>query len=207
MKITRYFQSCLLVEEAGVRVLLDPSASDANNFDKFGMLDGVIYTHEHSDHFDPDLAERFATSGVKVYANASTAKQLKSPPAMVVTDGQKLDINGLSVRVKELPHCLMVDGSTSVQNTGYLLANRFFDPGDGVELEGFSAEIAAVPITGPDISLKDAYAFSTQLSAKVVIPVHYDFIGTKPDVFNLFAEMNKPGFVVRILNQGESAEV
>jgi L-ascorbate metabolism protein UlaG (beta-lactamase superfamily) len=207
MKVTRYFQSCLLVEDGDVRVILDPSANDADNFDNFGKLDAVIYTHEHSDHFDPELTAKFADAGVKVYANASTAKQMKSPPSKVVTDGLKWDINGMSVEAKELPHCLMVDGSTSVQNTGYLLAGKFFHPGDGVELEGFSAEVAAVPITGPDISLKDSFVFSRNLSAKLVIPIHYDFIGTKPEVFSMFAERTKPGFSVKVLGQSESTEV
>ena len=56
MKITRYYQSCLLVEEGSARILIDPSGAEAERFDSFGKLDAVLYTHEHSDHFDPDLA-------------------------------------------------------------------------------------------------------------------------------------------------------
>lgn len=156
------------------------------------------------DHFDPQLADKLVGQGIAVYANASTAKQMNSRP-QVVEDNQEFKVGNLSASVHELPHCLMVDGSTSVQNTGYLVGGRLLHPGDGIELAGMSAEILAMPITGPDISLKDAYMFAKQLSAKYALPIHYDFIGTKPDVFSRLSG-DKP-FEVKILEIGQSAEL
>jgi len=206
MRVTRYFQSCLLIKEGGVRILIDPSGQDAGNFDKFGKLDAVLYTHEHMDHFDPELDEKFARAGVRRYANASTAKQMKTPPT-VVKDGQELEINGLKVMAKELPHCLMVTGETSAQNTGYLVAGRLFHSGDGTQISGLSAEAVAVPLTGPDISLKDAYDLIRSLAAKIAVPVHYDFIGTKPEVFQRFSQRAQPTFELKILRRGETADL
>ena len=206
MKLTRYFQSCLLVEEGSARVLLDPSGYDAENYDKFGKLDVVIFTHEHADHFDPDFAEKFAAAGVKVYANVSTAKQMKSKPT-IVTDGMEFEANGLKIQDRELPHCLMVSGDPGPQNTGYLLAGRLFHPGDGKELAGLSAEIVALPISGPDISLKDAYDFLKQLGGKTAVPIHYDFIGTKPEVFVALSQSAPYKFELKALSRGESIEL
>jgi len=204
MKITRYFQSCLLVEEDGARVLIDPSGQDADKVESFGKLDAVLYTHEHGDHFDPDLAEKFTATGVKVYANTSTAKQMKTPPA-VVSDGQEFDIKGLKVQAKELPHCLMWDGSAGPQNIGYVLAGKLFHPGDGVKLAGLKVDIATLPINGPDVSMKDAYDFAKQLSAKIIIPIHYDYLGGNPEVFASVGQ--GMGLTTRVLANGESADL
>jgi len=205
MKVTRYFQSCLLIEDKGARILIDPSGQEKDRLSEFGKLDAVFYTHEHGDHFDAGMAQDFVEQGVApVYANASTAKLIEASKTEV-KDGQEYDINGLKVKAIELPHCLMVDGSTSVQNTGYLVDGKLFHPGDGAELEGLSVDTLAVPISGPDISLKDAYAFTMQVKAKQVIPIHYDFLGGNPDY--LGSSLNKKGVKVHGLTIGDSIEL
>jgi L-ascorbate metabolism protein UlaG (beta-lactamase superfamily) len=205
MKVTRYFQSCLLVEDNGVRVLIDPSGQEKERLGDFGKLDAVFYTHEHSDHFDADMARDFVEQGIApVYANASTAKLIEASKT-VIEDGQEYDVKGLKIKAVELPHCLMVDGSKSVQNTGYLINSRLFHPGDGKELAGLKVDTLAVPINGPDISLKDAYAFCMQVAAKQVIPIHYDYLGGNPDF--LGSSLNKKGVKVHAMTIGDSLEL
>jgi L-ascorbate metabolism protein UlaG (beta-lactamase superfamily) len=205
MKVTRYFQSCLLVEDNGVRVLIDPSGQEKERLGDFGKLDAVFYTHEHSDHFDADMARDFVEQGMApVYANVSTAKLIEASKT-VIGDGQEYDVKGLKIKAVELPHCLMVDGSKSVQNTGYLINSRLFHPGDGKELAGLKVDTLAVPINGPDISLKDAYAFCTQVAAKQVIPIHYDYLGGNPDF--LGSSLNKKGVKVHAMTIGDSLEL
>src|SRR4051812_6166023 len=111
MKITRYFQSCLLIEEGKVRILIDPSSHEKGRMGKLGRIDAVLYTHEHSDHFDPEMAQTFVEQGIApVYANASTAKLIKASKT-IVKNGQQFEISGVKVKVIELPHCSMPDGS------------------------------------------------------------------------------------------------
>jgi L-ascorbate metabolism protein UlaG (beta-lactamase superfamily) len=205
MKVIRYFQSCLLIEEGKARILIDPSGQEKERLGDFGKLDAVFYTHEHGDHFDADMAKDFVEQGVApVYANASTAKQIEASKT-VVEDGKEYDVGGVKVKAIELPHCLMVDGSTSVQNTGYLFNGKLFHPGDGKELNGLEVETLAVPVNGPDISLKDAYDFTMQVKAKQVIPIHYDYLGGNPDF--LGQSLNKKGVKVHALTIGDSVEI
>jgi L-ascorbate metabolism protein UlaG (beta-lactamase superfamily) len=204
MKITRYFQSCLLIEESGAKILIDPSGHEKDRVNELGKLDAVLYTHEHSDHFDAGLAEELKSSGAAIYANASTSKQMKSQPN-VVADQQELGIKGLKIKAIELPHCLMWDGSKGPENTGYLVNNKLFHSGDGKELDGLKIEILVAPINGPDVSLKDAYDFAKQVQAKTVIPVHYDYLGGKPEVF---ADVGKGiGVSAHPLDIGQSVEL
>ena len=204
MKITRFVQSCLLIEDDGSRIVIDPSGEETGN--NFGKLDAVLYTHEHADHFDSALTKKFMEARVPVYANASTAKQIAGQPN-VVNDGQDFSVGTFKIKVLELLHCLLTDGSEGPQNSGYLVNGKLFHPGDGKELKDFSVDNLALPISGPDVSLKDAFDFLKQVSAKSVVPIHYDFIGTKPEVFEMFANMHNVSVKIHILAHGESMEV
>jgi len=208
LKITRCFQSCLLVEEGSARILIDPSDEEAKRYDSFGKLDAVLYTHQHADHFDADLAQKFAAAGVPIYANASTAKFCKTAPS-ISENGEEYDIAGVKIKAIELPHCLMPNGSAGPQNTGYLVDNTFFDPGDGVSLKGLQVDHLALPITGPDVSMKDAFLFAKQLGVKVAIPVHYDKLGADPEVYAIFAGYfpDDFAFTIKPLSIGESTEI
>jgi len=188
-----------------VRIAIDVSAQDAD-IEKFGKLDGVLYTHEHADHFDADLAKRFLDAGVQIYANASTAKLINGKSTELI-NAQELKIKSMNIRAVELPHCLMADGSAGPQNTSLLIGGRLFNPGDGKELDGLSVEALALPITGPDISIKDAFSFVKQVGARMAIPVHYDFIGTKPEVVASFIERYNLDLDLRILALGEATEI
>ncbi len=205
MKITRYVQSCLLIEDMGIRILIDPSGQEKDRLADMGKIDAVFYTHQHSDHFDAEMARTFVEEGVApVYANSSTAKLINASKT-IVENGKDYDIKGVKIRAVDLAHCLMWDGSDGPLNTGYLINNKFFHPGDGVKLDGLKVEILAVPINGPDVSLKDAFDFGKQLYAKNLIPIHYDYLGGKPEVF---ADIGKSmEFATHVLALGESVTI
>ncbi len=207
MKITRFTQSCLFVEEAKARILIDPSGVESDNLEKFGALDAVLYTHEHSDHFDPVLTKKFLRRKVRVYANESTARLIKGRIEQVVEDRGVITLKWVEIRVIELPHCPMPDGSSGPQNTGYLINGTLFHPGDGKELSGLQVDNLAVPITGPDVSMRDAFDFLKQVGAKTGIPIHYDKLGANAEVYKTFAGYFDFPFELKPLANGESLEI
>lgn len=206
MKVTKYFQSCLLIEERDVRILIDPSGSERERVDDFGQIDVVLYTHEHADHFDPELAGIFLSKGIPVHANASTAKLINGNVELV-EDGTEFKVGNVSVRAIELPHCLMPNGQPGPQNTGYLIAEKLFHPGDGKELEGLEVDNVALPITGPDISFYDAVCFVSQLRAKNAIAIHHHTMGAKTDTYQYFMKIFNLDFNLLTPDIGESLEL
>lgn len=207
MKVTKFPQSCLLLEKDGQKIVIDPGMFFAEKYTvaDLGSVAAVLYTHEHPDHFNADIAQALRDQGAKFFANASTAKLVGE--CQVVKDGDAFDVAGFSVAAHELPHSLLPDGSPGPQNTGYLIDGVFFDPGDGKELAGLHADSMALPITGPDISMMDAFNFAKQLGVKVAIPVHDKWFGAHIDTYSQFAKNNKMPFELRALKDGESTEL
>lgn len=209
MKITKYPQSCLLLEKNEKRILIDPGNFVAEKYKPkdFLPLDGVLITHRHADHADSSFINELAKAGVTIIANRDTTEFLGEAVSEIIDDGGELELGGFKVRAHELAHCLMVDGTSGPQNTGYIIDEIFFHPGDGVKTAGVEVQAAAIPIAGPDVSPHDSYAFIESLGAQIVIPVHYDYFVNDPEFFKqTVARFNKE-INVAVLKNGESLDV
>lgn len=211
MKVTKYEQSCLLIEQDGTRILIDPGFPFTNKhkITELGKLDAVFLTHEHPDHFDQKACEKLMATDQahKIHVNESTDKLLDTPHKIVVKDKDTIKVGKFEVKVIELPHCLMPDGSEGPQNVGYLINDIFFHPGDGIDLSGLSVKYLALPITGPDVSPKDAFAFAKQVSAEKALAIHYDTWGAFPDYYQDRANATGQPFELVILEPGQSIEI
>jgi L-ascorbate metabolism protein UlaG (beta-lactamase superfamily) len=208
MKITRYPQSCLVVQAENGKVVIDPGINflEHHEFSEIADVDAVLYTHQHADHYDEVVAKEFINRGVPIICNASTAVLVGSH-AMVVEDGQHFEVAGMQVQARELPHMLLPDGSDGPQNTGYVIDNVFFHPGDGKEIRNLRVDTLALPITGPDMSLKESFDFAKQVEAKTIIPIHFDLLGADPYMYERFAKNNNMPFEMIVLDDGETVEL
>lgn len=209
MKVTRFPQSCLLLEKDGHKIVIDPGTHflQTHKVEELHGVEAVLYTHQHSDHYEPSIAEVLVGWGIPLYANQSTADLIGGSKVVVAKDGDSFSIASFEIVARELPHCLLPDGQPGPQNTGYVVDGVFFHPGDGKELEGLTVNALALPIAGPDISILDAINFAKQVHAKVAIPIHYTAIPASPEVFAQYAERGGAGFEIRVLSDGESTEI
>jgi L-ascorbate metabolism protein UlaG (beta-lactamase superfamily) len=210
MKITKYPQSCILIEKNGHRLVIDPGSFVAEKYRAEDLLpvEAVLITHEHADHANPELIKRFLSAGAQIVANAGTYEVLgEALVSKVVEDGEAFDMAGFAVTARELPHVALIGGDTPPQNTGYVIDGSFFHAGDGVKLDGFTIDNAAIAMAGPDLSPKDAYDFAMSLNCKNVVPLHYNYFLADPQLFADIAERKGAPFRVHVLKDGESVEL
>lgn len=209
MKVTKYPQSCLILEENGKRLVIDPGSLVSAKYQAqdLGTVDAILITHEHPDHADPHLVQAMAMSGVPVVANRSAANVLGEIVTKVVNDNEKFEVADMQITARELPHCLMADGSPGPQNTGYVVNSAFFHAGDGVYLEGLQVAAAAIPLAGPDISPKDVFDFIKQLGCQTVVPIHHDIFPANPKLFVSMGQKAAPNTKFVLLEHGQSAEL
>jgi L-ascorbate metabolism protein UlaG (beta-lactamase superfamily) len=185
MRITKYPQSCLVVEVEGARLAIDPGTLVTARYDvaELGPLDAVLYTHRHQDHLDVEVVDGLIADGVTLYGNEDVVALLGVERCTLVEGGRGFTAAGVPVVPHDLPHVVMVDGAPGPPNTGFVIAETLFHPGDGIELSGLTVSAAAIPIAGPSISFRDAYRFVEQLGADHVIPIHYDVFVADPEHF------------------------
>lgn len=185
MQVTKYPQSCLVVEVGGRRLLIDPGVFVTASYapDDLGEIDAVLYTHRHPDHVDTDLAATLRERGVELFGNADVCDLLGHAGVTEVRDGVPFDAAGVEVVPHDLEHVELVDGAPGPPNTGFLVDGALFHPGDGIEITGLGARALAAPISGPSISFRDAYRLVEAVGARTVVPIHYDLFTADPRHF------------------------
>lgn len=210
MKVTKYPQSCLIIEEQGKRIVIDPGALVSDKFTAQDLLplDAILITHEHEDHADPELIrELVKDNDTQVIANQSTKNLLGDLVTKVVSDNEEFEVAGIKIVARELPHSLMVDGSAGPQNTGYVVDEVFFHAGDGIKLDNLQVQAAAIPIAGPDISVRDVFDFIKQLRCTTVVPIHYDYFLENPNLLADIGQSTLRDVKFVVLDNGQSTEL
>lgn len=210
MRVTKFPQSCLVIQKNGGRILIDPGTLASAEFSvkDFGKIDAVIYTHSHGDHLDESIVDELITTGATLYGNADVAGVIGGDKVEVIDDGDELVIAGFKVKAYHMEHCLMVDGSKAVPNTGFLFDDYLLVPGDSTEDVGIKASVLALPVFGPDISFHDAFDLVKATGAVAAVPIHYDVVGMPTDGVKRFSRYFPGGHLkVEVLANGESTDI
>ena len=177
MKISKHIHSCLLVEDDGKRILIDPGNytfdEGALDLKKIDGLDLILITHEHLDHAYPPLIkkvfERFP--GVKILANLSTKNFLIKEGINSFTDSFE------NISFADAPHELLLGGRGAENNLFNIFGNPpagragLTHPGDSLKFDS-SLEVLALPIQAPWGSLVASVEKAALIKPKIVIPIH-----------------------------------
>lgn len=175
MTITKLGHSCLLIEEGGARILIDPGEySTAQNDLK--DLDVILITHEHPDHMDFDSIKKILKNNPKatIYTNKGVSEKLREQniDSQLLLHGQRIDVKGVSVEGHGEKHALIYPTLPTVDNTGYLIARRLYHPGDALFVPQKPIEILALPVAAPWLTIQQALDYAKQVEPKHSFPIH-----------------------------------
>jgi L-ascorbate metabolism protein UlaG (beta-lactamase superfamily) len=202
MRITKFRHSCLLVEEGDARLLLDPGSYSAG-FEQLTGLTAVLVTHQHADHLDvdklPALLER--NPQAVLHTDAGTAEQLaaKGLTATPVHAGDVLDL-GARVRVVGRDHAVIHPDVPVVPNVGYLVAERFFHPGDSLTVPDAEVEVLAVPVAAPWLKSAEAVDYLRQVRPPAAVPIHDAVLAVPGLYYGLLERLAPPGTEIRVVD-------
>lgn len=179
MRVTNLGHSCLLVESAGARILLDPGTL-SHGFEQLVDLDAVVITHQHVDHLD---AERLplvldANDGAVVLAEPEVATELNRVgiDAVPLHPGDARTFAGLQVAAVGGQHAVIHADIPRVGNVGVVLRGddepTLFHPGDAIDTTPEGVDVLALPVAAPWAAVKEVADFLRQADAGRWFPIH-----------------------------------
>lgn len=181
MQLTHLGHACLLVEEGGQRILLDPGSF--SELDGLRGLTAVVVTHQHPDHLDPRRGPELlrANPEARILVEAQTADVLAGEGLggrlERLEPGGQVDLDPVTLRPVGEQHAVIHPWVDRIGNTGVVLeapgAPVLFHPGDALDAEPGAVDVLAVPVNAPWGKVSETLEFVRRIAPRQgVVPVH-----------------------------------
>ncbi|NHA70340.1 MBL fold metallo-hydrolase [Phycicoccus flavus] len=177
MQITHLGHSCLLVEMAGSRVLIDPGAF-SEDFTGLRDLDAVIVTHQHPDHLDADRVPALLSGNpdARVLTDPGSVDVLAGLGVEAQTHDGVTEVGGVRVTPVGRTHALIHDDVPRIPNVGVRLdadgEPSLYHPGDALDADPGEVDVLAFPLMAPWARSRDMTGFLRRLGAPRAVPIH-----------------------------------
>ena len=175
MNINKIGHCCLLITIGDIVILTDPGNYSTGQ-DSMTGIDFVLITHEHTDHFHIDSVKAILANNpdAKIITNSAVSALLKKENInhQIVGHGQEADLRGVSLKGWSTKHAIIYKTLENVENTGYIIADTLFYPGDAFTLLDRPIDILALPVSGPWMKISEAIDYALAVKPKKCFPVH-----------------------------------
>ena len=175
MTITKFGHCCILIEVKEKRILVDPGRFSTGQ-NQLTDIDIVLITHEHADHCHTESVLQIAANNpdVIIVTNTSVATLLQSLEieAHVIEGRDRANVADVSLEAFDGEHVEIFEEFGLVQNTGYLVEDHFFFPGDAYTVPNKQVKVLALPVSGPWCKIADAIRYALMVKPAVAFPVH-----------------------------------
>ena len=170
MKLTKLGHSCVLVEEQDKVALFDPGTwANKELILRVTHVDEIVYTHEHPDHFSPELLQMLVARFPEVAVVCNAEIQSKITDAGISV---KMSEESESARKFTAPHeQLPIPGSQPPAENGYHFIDIFSHPGDSQHFSE-TKKVLAMPFIGPWGKTGDSIELVLKLKPAYVLPIH-----------------------------------
>lgn len=210
MRLTKFGHACVLIEDAGARVLIDPGTYSPG-FETLTGLTGVLITHEHADHVDPDRigALLAANPDAVVHADQGSVDLLAGLDieATLATAGDRFDDVGTPVDVFGALHAVIHPDLPTFTNVGYLVSGRFFHPGDAFTVPGVPVDVLGLPIGAPWLKVSEAVDYLRAVAPRIAIPIHEAVLAMPAMHYRRATDLAPTGTTTVVVDPGQTVDL
>lgn len=217
MKITKFPQSCLLIETKGKKILVDPGSIKYKEeyFDIWNSVDLILITHKHPDHCYTEVLEKM-NKGIKMYSTQEVQDANKTLDINIVKENDVIELDGIKIEVVHAIHGYqpLLKGDKEIyENVGYIVEdgeNRLYTTSDTICFKNdYKADILCIPVTGHGLTMSafEASLYSKEIGAILTLPIHMDNPAFPPDFDFIQKMFDKYEVEYEILDIEETIEV
>ena len=219
MKITRYAQSCVLIETKDKRILIDPGIlqfDDSLLRDAWHDIDILLVTHKHGDHCHADAVKEITGNPkTRFFTSQEVAGAFPELKPETVKEGDVKEVDGIRIEVVKAVHGFipwLKGGKEIFENIGFIIDDgekRAYLTSDTICFDNeYKCDVVFVPVSAHGLVMSpfEAALFAKETGAGLVIPYHCDNPKFPVNLDLVRSEFGKRGLNPRFLELGESME-
>lgn len=172
MKITKLEHSGIAFEQSGKTLLCDPVEIQAK-LPVFNNVVAIIITHEHGDHFQPEVVARILSQNpnAQIFTTADNSENL--PQATIASAGDEFTIENFRLKFFGKDHAPILDGQVPCQNLGVVIDDQIVNPSDSFDSPNLpSPEVLFVALSAPWCKIQEILNYIATIKPQKVIPIH-----------------------------------
>ena len=217
MKITKFPQSCLLIETKEKKILVDPGNLKYKEeyLDIWKQADIILITHKHPDHCNNEVLEKL-NKDITIYSTKEVQEANQNLSIHIIKESDVIELNGIKIEVVHAIHGYqpLLKGAKEVyENVGYIIddgQNRLYTTSDTICFRNdYKADILCIPVTGHGLTMSafEAALYSKEVGAVLTLPIHMDNPAFPPDLEYIKEMFEKYEAEYEILENEETIEV
>lgn len=173
MKLTKYGHACFTLEKDGQTLVVDPG-SFTQDFSPSDTIVGVVITHEHGDHFDPNMLASIYDKNPNslLISTSEVIEKMPDHHPHLAQPGQKLSVGPFTLEFFGAKHAIIHDTLPIVDNFGVLINDDVYFPGDSFTLLNRPVDVLALPVSAPWLKISEAMDFFITVKPLLAFPTH-----------------------------------
>lgn len=191
MNIHKIGHCCLIIEEGNTRLMTDPGNLTDGQLSYEG-LEVILITHTHPDHLDMDSIGEVASKNPDAVfiGNTGIKEALLEKDIVVETipHGEEKKIKDISIKAFDAPHEHIYESVPVPENTGYLINETLYIPGDSYTVPDIEVPVLAVPVSAPWGTIGSSIDYIKAVNPKKAFPIHDGMLSTLGPFHQLPAE-------------------
>lgn len=211
MRITKREHACLIVEQDGEQLVIDPGSFTAP-LEGVERLTAIVITHEHPDHWTAEHlgALRAANPEAPIYGPAGVAAAIDGFDVTVVADGDEVTTGAFTLSFHGKEHAVIHHTLPVVDNVGVFVNDTLYYGGDSYTVPPKPVTVLAAPAGAPWLKIGEAMDFVTEVAPRHAFPTHQaplSPIGQNMHNQRLQWATEQGGGEYRVLEPGDTFEI
>jgi L-ascorbate metabolism protein UlaG (beta-lactamase superfamily) len=173
MKLTKYEHACFTVEKDGHLLVVDPG-NFSGDFIPPANVTAVVVTHQHADHFDPDILAAIYNKNPQslLIADQAIIDLMPDHRGQAVAVGEKISIPEFDLEFFGGEHAEIHSSIPSTHNLGVLINDLLYYPGDSLTIPDRPVDTLAIPAAAPWLKIGEAMDFLLAVKPRFAFPTH-----------------------------------